>query len=90
MLSAQAMDLPLVKLLLKRGARVDVADGKGQSVLHWSVMSQGPWSAELMAASKEIIDLLVDANVSVLFQNTQSCCIVISFAQGYSDITQLS
>lgn len=66
MLSAQAMDFPLVKLLIKRGARVDVTDVAGQSVLHWSVRSQGPWSDERKAACKMIIDLLVDSTLSVL------------------------
>lgn len=69
MLSAQAMDLPLVRLLMKRGADVHAVDSKGQSVLHWSVMSQGPWSDEAMAGCKAIIGSVVDANVSVLPQN---------------------
>eukprot|EP00892_Ulva_mutabilis_P010181 jgi/Ulvmu1/7535/UM037_0079.1 len=65
MLAAQAMDLPLVQLLIKRGADVHAQDKQGQSVLHWSAMSEGPWSDEAVTACKTIIGVIVDARVSV-------------------------
>lgn len=91
MLSAQAMDFPLVKLLIKRGARVDVTDVMGQSVLHWSVMSQGPWSEERMAGCKMIIDLIVDSTVSVLSLQTTfiHASIISKMTHGATDLTWL-
>ncbi len=49
--------LPLVRLLLERGASVDTADLHGKSALHWSVCEDG------RPAHADVIACLLDAQV---------------------------